>query len=98
MAAKKTKKQKKKKSSPQETDSAYFFKIVLYLIIGSQWLRLVDPELTKQIPIPLGFIIGMFFASHDHFKIDRKIEYALLTVGMFIGFWVQTGIYITILK
>jgi hypothetical protein len=87
-----------RKSSPKETDSAYFFKIVLYLIIGSQWIRLVDPELTRQIPIPLGFIIGMFFASHDHFKIDRKIEYALLTVGMFIGFWVQAGIYITVLK
>ncbi len=95
-----TKKQKKKssKKSQAETDTAYFFKIVMYLIIGSMWVRFVDPGLTKQIPVPVGFIIGMFFAAHDHFKIDRKIEYAMLTVGMFVGFWLQTGIYIGILK
>ncbi|MCA9332467.1 hypothetical protein KDA00_01190 [Candidatus Saccharibacteria bacterium] len=89
---------KKKRKASSETDSAYFFKIVMYLILGSQWIRLVNPELTSQIPIPIGFVIGMFFAAHDHFKIDRKIEYATLTIAMFIGFWIQAGIYITALQ
>lgn len=87
---------KKKKIQTSESDGAYIFKIVMYLIIGSQWIRLVDPELTRQIPLPIGFIIGLIFASHDHFKIDRKIEYAVLTIGMFVGFWIQSGVYITL--
>lgn len=91
-----TKKQKKVHKS--ESDGAYFLKIVLYLILGSQWVRLVDPELTTQIPLPVGFMLGILFASHDHFKIDRKIEYAVLTVGAFVGFWLQTGFYIQLLK
>ncbi len=28
---------KKKKSVAKETDSAYFLKLVMYLVIGSQW-------------------------------------------------------------
>lgn len=93
---------KKAKKIPQtranELDSAFLLKIVLYMIIGSQWIRLVNVDYTNQIPIPLGFIIGVLFATHEHFRIDRKIEYAVLLVAMFIGFWVQTGLYITVLK
>ncbi len=88
---------KKKKVQTKESDGAYLFKIVMYLIIGSQWIRIVDPTFAKQFPIPVGFIIGLIFASHDHFQIDRKIEYAMLAVGMLVGFWIQTGVYITIL-
>lgn len=91
-------KTKKKAASKQESDGLYLFKIVMYLIFGAQWIRLVDPALTKQIPIPIGFLIGLWFASHDHFQIDRKVEYAVLAIGMFVGFWIQTGAYITILK
>ena len=55
-----------------ESDSTYLLKLVLFLILGSQWLRIENfPD--WSIPIPLGLIIGVFFASHDHFKIDRKI-------------------------
>jgi hypothetical protein len=89
---------KKTKKARTESEGAYFFKIVLYLILGAQWVRLVNPEMSQQIPIPVGFMIGILFAAHDHFKIDRKIEYAMLTVGMFVGFWVQSGIYVQILK
>jgi hypothetical protein len=89
---------KQKVSKKTESDGVYFLKIVLYLILGSQWIRLVDSELTTQIPIPVGFMLGILFASHDHFKIDRKIEYAVLTVGAFVGFWLQTGFYIQLLK
>jgi hypothetical protein len=88
---------KRKKASKTEPDSTFFLKLVMYLIVGSQWVRLVDPQLTKQIPLPLGLLVGMFFATHDHFKIDRKIEYAVLLVAMFIGFWSQVGVYITVL-
>lgn len=74
----------------QEFDSAYLLKIVLYLIIGSQWLKIVSAG-GVQIPIPVGAVVGVLFAAHDHFRIDRKIEYAVLLVAMFIGFWVPLG-------
>ncbi len=63
-------KTKKKRfiSKDQELDGVYILKIVMYLIVGSQWLRFTDTALTKQIPIPLGLIIGTIFAMHDHFR------------------------------
>lgn len=87
--------EKKKQVKPQESDGAYFLKLVLYLIVGSQWVWLVDGE-TSQIPLPVGLVIGLAFASHDHFQIDRKVEYAVLLVAALLAFWTQIGIYITL--
>lgn len=86
------------KAKPQNSspDSAYLLKLVLYMIIGSQWLFFVNEDLTLQVPVPLGFIIGLIFTSHEHFRIDRKIEYAILLVAMFVGFWVSMGIEIVL--
>jgi len=78
-----------------ELDSVYLLKLVLYLVVGAQWVRLENAGGTSQIPIPVGLIIGVLFAMHDHFKIDRKIEFAVLFVAMFVGFWTQVGVYIT---
>lgn len=96
MAKKKNKSRAHKlyKGSP-ELDSVYLLKLVLYLIVGAQWIRVVNQSGTAQIPIPIGLIVGFLFAAHDHFKIDRKIEYAVLLIAMFVGFWSQVGIYIT---
>ncbi|MCA9324277.1 hypothetical protein KC992_04225 [Candidatus Saccharibacteria bacterium] len=86
---------KKKQKRVKETDSAYFLKMVMYLIVGSQWLRIESlPE--WSVPIPLGLLIGIWFASHDHFKIDRKIEFAVLLVATFVSFWLPVGIVIQI--
>lgn len=79
----------------QELDSIYLLKLALYLIIGAQWVRFQNAAGTTEVPIPLGLIVGMLFAAHDHFKIDRKIEFAVLLVAMFVGFWTQVGVYIT---
>lgn len=76
-----------------ELDSVYILKLVLYMVIGSQWLRIVTSN-NVEIPIPLGALIGILFAAHDHFRIDRKVEYALLLVAMFLGFWASLGIVI----
>ena len=86
---------KKKQKRVKETDSAYFLKMVMYLIVGSQWLRIESlPE--WSVPIPLGLLIGIWFASHDHFKIDRKIEFAVLLVATFVSFCLLVGIVIQI--
>lgn len=89
MAKSKTKTQK---PSVLAMDSVFIFKLVLFLILGSQWLRITDATGGNELPIPVGALIGLAFAVHDHFKIDRKIEYALLLVAMFIGFWLPMGI------
>lgn len=80
----------------KQNDGSYVLKLVLYLIVGSQWVWFVSADKTSQIPIPVGFVIGLMFASHDHFQIDRKIEYAVLLVAAIISFWVQIGVFINL--
>jgi hypothetical protein len=84
----------KSRARTQELDSVYMLKLVMYLIVGAQWIRFENTSGSTQIPVPAGLIIGMLFAAHDHFKIDRKIEFAVLLVAMFVGFWTQVGVYI----
>ena len=84
--------------SPAQSDSAYFLKLVLYLVIGSQWIFFVNAELTKQWPLPIGLMIGLLFTTRERFKIDRKIEYAILLIATLVGFWSNIGIYVTTLK
>ncbi len=86
-------KSKKRIVTPKELDSTYFLKLVLYLIIGAQWLRLTVGNGQTQLPLPVGLFIGVLFASHDHFQIDRKIEFAVLLIAMFIGFYAQIGVF-----
>lgn len=79
-----------------ELDSAYILKVLLYMILGSQWLYITNIEQNYQLPIPVGLIIGIFFARHEHFRIDRKIEYTVLLITMFVGFWMPMGIKIVL--
>lgn len=74
-----------------ERDSTYFLKLVLYVILGSLWLRF-DPAIAGIGAVPLGLLIGLVFASHDHFAIDRKIEYAVLIVMTIASYWLPVGI------
>ncbi len=95
MVKSKTKRSKAaSKPSTLEMDSLFIFKLVLFLILGSQWLYIIDSTSTSQIPVPIGAIIGVAFAVHEHFKIDRKIEYAIMLLAMFVGFWLPMGINI----
>lgn len=86
---------KKTKKVTTESDNVYFLKIVLYLVMGSLWLKVTDGH-TGQLPIPLGFILGIAFARHEHFQTDKKIELAVLLIAMLVGFWAPFGIYITV--
>ena len=76
-----------------EMDTTYFLKIVVFLILGSQWIYIESlPE--WQVPIPVGLILGLVFAAHEHFEIDRKIEYLILILTAFISFWLPLGLVI----
>jgi hypothetical protein len=84
-----------KKQTSSEPDSVYFLKLVMYVVLGSFWLKFATPLHIGDFLIhgfPLGLIIGLLFASHDHFQIDRKIEYALLIIVTIVTFFLPAGI------
>lgn len=93
--ATKTKKNTAKRKSNSEMDSAYFLKLVLYLILGFTWVKISKGD-SGQIPLPLGLVVGLIFTHHERFQIDRKIEYAVLLIAMLVGFWVPLGLYIVL--
>ncbi len=91
------KKQVKKTSaaSTKETDGAFVLKVALYVILGSLWIKITKSGSDLQYPIPIGLIVGVLFTSHEHFQLDRKIEYAVLVVAALFGFLAPYGLYIT---
>jgi hypothetical protein len=76
-----------------ESDGVYVLKLVLYLILGSQWLWFQHAD-GSTFGVPLGLLVGFIFAAHDHFKIDRKVEYAILLVAALTGFILQIGLLV----
>jgi len=87
--------QKKTADQSQELDGVFLLKLVLYLILGSMWIKVYQNG-TLGLPIPVGLLIGLFFTRHEHFQIDRKIEYAVLLVAMLVGYLAPYGLYISI--
>jgi hypothetical protein len=76
-----------------EPDSVYVLKLIMFFMLGAFWFRLVRED-QSVLSLPLGLIAGLVLASHDHFAIDRKIEYAVLLIATalsayvpIVGFW-----------
>ncbi|HSX32890.1 MAG TPA: hypothetical protein VLF91_00950 [Candidatus Saccharimonadales bacterium] len=88
------KKRSSRASGSNELDGVYLLKLALYVILGSLWIKLSHGN-SLNIPLPVGFIAGLLFASHEHFQIDRKIEYAALLVAMLVGYFAPYGLYIS---
>ena len=87
----------KKSRQPQsdEPDSVYFLKLVVYIVLGSFWLKFASPLPVGDFLVqgfPLGLLIGLVFAHHEHFQLDRKIEYAVLVVATIVSFYLPSGI------
>lgn len=87
---------KRKINQRKETDSTFFLKIILFLILGTFWVRLTDVNIGpfEHLSVPVGLMIGILFAMHEHFQIDRKIEYALLLVVTIMSFYLPVGVVI----
>jgi hypothetical protein len=77
----------------EETDSVYFLKLVGYFVVGTWWLKFTNGQ-SVEIGLPIGFIVGLLLAAHDHIQLDRKIGYAVLLVSMMLGYWLPLGLYI----
>lgn len=92
-------KQKNKKTAKKaevESNSTYLLKILLFFILGTFWVRLVDFEvgIFNHLSLPVGFLIGLLLASHEHFQIDRKMEYLILIVATFVSYFLPMGLVI----
>ncbi len=74
----------------READSVYILKIVLYFILGTVWIRH-----EARTVFPLGFFLGILIARQDRFRIDRKVEYALLLLASVMGL-IGLGIFISL--
>ncbi|HSX05181.1 MAG TPA: hypothetical protein VLF69_01810 [Candidatus Saccharimonadales bacterium] len=85
---------KTNKQNGTDLDGVFILKLVLYVILGSLWLKIHSANLTSGVPIPLGLIVGLIFSSHEHFRIDRKIEYGVLVLAALIGLMAPYGLFV----
>ena len=89
-------KQKRKVNPLDNFDGAYVLKLALYVILGSMWLKVTHSTHNLHIPIPLGAVIALFFTMHEHFRVDRKVDYAVIVVSALFGFMAPYGLFISI--
>ena len=88
------KQSKVKRQENQELDGVYILKIVLFVILGSIWLKITKNGSDLNVPIPVGLIIGLLFTTHEYFRVDRKIEYAVLACAALFGYLAPYGLFI----
>lgn len=107
MATKKPKKVAPKKRAPRkrrpsdrlfESDGEYFLKLVLFVLLGTFWLKFSQPVSWFGLTFaafPLGLLVGLISVSRfEKFQSDRKIWYAVLLVIGIISYFVPAGIVI----
>ncbi len=84
---------RKQKPSTSNTDSSFFLKLVILVILGSMWIKVSSTD-SWQLPIPLGLVGGIYLVSKDKVKQDRKLGYAVLLIAMLVGFWAPIGLFV----
>ncbi len=89
-------KMKSKKQENQEMDGVFILKIVLFVILGSIWLKVTSDGGKLTFPVPIGLILGLLFTTHEYFRVDRKIEYAVLACAALFGYVAPYGLFITL--
>lgn len=81
-----------------ESDSTYFLKLVIIVLLGTFWIKLGQPLSWNGIPFggfPLGAaigLVGIYLWEKNQF--DRKIWYAILIVVTIICNFIPAGIVI----
>ncbi len=81
-----------------ESDSTYFLKLVVFVLLGTLWLKFAQPIIWLGVPFagfPLGLLVGLLLVSRfEKYQSDRKIWYAILLVVTIICYFVPAGIVI----
>lgn len=92
--AKKSKTIKKvSKKEPVEKDSVYFLKLVLFFVLGTLWVQFGD---ANGVAIPVGLIFGVLLATHEHFQVDRKVEFAVLLIAAVLSYVAPIGFILSV--
>ena len=84
------------KNQVVESDSKYFLKLVIVMLLGVFWVKFANPLSLNGFfigGIPLGCMIGLV-GIHllEKNQLDRKIWYAVLIVVTVIGNFFPAGI------
>lgn len=81
-----------------ESDSTYFLKLVVIVLLGTLWLKFAAPFMLggfQLTALPLGIVVGFLVVrAFEHHQDDRKIWYAVLLVVGVISYFVPAGIVI----
>lgn len=81
-----------------ETDSEFFLKLILCVLLGTFWLKFGQPYMLSSMritAIPVGLLLGLIIVNRfEHFQSDRKIWYSILVVIGIISYFVPAGIVI----
>lgn len=85
-------KARRKNTLDNEPDALYFLKILLFFIVGAVWIRTTNTVLLGISGLPVGLVLGLLFAQHEHFRIDRKIEYLVLLLAAVLSYVAPVGI------
>lgn len=81
-----------------ESDSTYFLKLVIVVLLGTLWLKFAAPVAWLGFTLaafPLGIMLGFLVVrAFEHHQEDRKIWYAVLLVVGVISYFVPAGIVV----
>lgn len=81
-----------------ESDSTYFLKLVIFVLLGAFWIKFGEPVSLGVVPItaiPVGMLLGFILVRQfEKHQSDRKIWYAILLVVAIISNFAASGIVI----
>ena len=81
-----------------ESDGKYILKLVLFLLLGTIWLKFAAPLTVAGLVfngIPVGLFVGLLLVSRlEKFQYDRKIWYAVLIIATIVSYFLPAGIVI----
>lgn len=81
-----------------ESDSTYFLKLVVFVLLGAIWVKFGQPVSLGAIPIgavPVGMLLGLILVRrYERHQSDRKIWYAILLIVSIISNFTASGIVI----
>lgn len=81
-----------------ETDGTYFLKLVVFVLLGTLWVKFQQPVTWLGVPfngVPVGLLVGLILVNRfEKYQSDRKIWYAILLVVAIICYFVPAGVVI----
>lgn len=81
-----------------ENDSAFFLKLVIFVILSALWLRLsspIDLWLFEIQAIPVGLLVALSLVMRlEKFQFNRKIWYATIILMAILTSFTPVGIII----